>query len=88
MPEQLYPKNRKPKNKSWKPWHIHYDLSYDGGGSRWTGYYRTRTWAKVCAFVETHIRSWGGSAELRHKDEVRDTFFDGDDTPFTDLERK
>lgn len=61
---QLYPKERKVKDKSHRRYRVDYDLAYDGGGSRWMGYYRTSTGARIAAFWNYHFASWGGSAEL------------------------
>lgn len=43
---------------------VEYDLAYDGGGSRWNGYYRTYTGARAAALWNLHVSSWGGSAEV------------------------
>ena len=45
-------------------WRMHYDLAYDGGGSEFDQYYRTRFGARWSAFWHLHFRSWGGSAKL------------------------
>lgn len=47
-----------------RPWRMHYDLAYDGGGSEFDQYYRTKFGAKFSAFFHLYFRSWGGSAEL------------------------
>lgn len=52
------------KDKSHRPLRVEYDLAYDFGGSAWTGYYRTRWGAKIAAFVNLHITSWGGTARM------------------------
>ena len=43
---------------------VEYNLAYEGGGGRWNGYYKTYWGARLAAFKEVHISSWGGSAEL------------------------
>lgn len=43
---------------------VRYDLAFDGGGSSFDEYYRTRWGARVAAFFWVHFRSWGGSADL------------------------
>lgn len=62
--EKLYPKERPEKGMSRRRWRVDYDLAYDGGGSRWSDYYRTRFGAKVSAWLNVRLRSWGGSAIL------------------------
>ena len=47
---------------------VHYDLAYDGGGSEWDGYYRTRAGAVLAIWWNRHVSSWGGSAELYDRD--------------------
>lgn len=44
---------------------VEYDLIYDGGSSRWNGYYMTYWGARLGAFWESHFpNSWGGSAVI------------------------
>lgn len=43
---------------------VDYDLAYDGGSSEWSGYYRTRVGAKIAAWWNVHVSSWGGTADL------------------------
>lgn len=43
---------------------VHYDVAYDGGGSEFDEYYKTKLGARISAFFHLHFRSWGGSAEL------------------------
>jgi len=64
MSEVLYPKPKRAKDKSHRPWRVEYNLTYDGGGSRWTGFYRTRTASRVAAWWNVHLSSWGGDATL------------------------
>lgn len=68
MEEQLYPKYKPVVDHSDRPWGVKFDLAYDGGGSRWTGYYRTRLGARISAWWHYHIASWGGSAVLFKND--------------------
>jgi len=68
--EQLYPKHRIKKDKSNRKWRIEYDLAYDGGGEEWVGYYRTRLGAKISAFWNVHVSSWGGSAILINNEDI------------------
>ena len=65
MSERLYPREPKVKDKSGRRFHVFYDLAYDmGGGGKWTGYYRTRLGAKIAAWWNVHLLSWGGTADL------------------------
>ena len=41
-----------------------YDLAYDGGGSRWHKFYRTRWGAHIARWWNLHVASWGGTADL------------------------
>jgi hypothetical protein len=59
----LYP-HRPARDKSHRRWRIEYDLAYDGGGGRWNGYYRTQLGARICAFLNLYVLSWGGGAIL------------------------
>lgn len=59
-----YPKPRKERDKSGRRYRVEYDLAYDGGGSEWIGYYRTRLVAAVAIRFNRHIASWGGTAVL------------------------
>ena len=44
---------------------VEYDLAYEGGGSRWDGYYKTIWGARLDAFWQSHFpNSYGGSAEI------------------------
>jgi hypothetical protein len=60
-------RNKKQKTESNRKWAVDYDLAYDGGGSAWTGNYRTKTGAKIALFYNRFIASWGGSAKLYHR---------------------
>lgn len=62
--KQLYPRHRRYKDKSDRRWHVDYDLAYDGGGDVWVGYYHTIFGARIAAFWNEYIASWGGSAVL------------------------
>lgn len=64
MAERLYPKPLKVKDTSDRRWRVDYDLFYDGGSGKWTGYYPTRALAKFAAFWNVRVGSWGGSAVL------------------------
>lgn len=64
MSETLYPKRRYKKDKSHRRWRLDAELAYDGGGSQWSEYYRTKTTAKIAAFWHYHIASWGGNIQL------------------------
>lgn len=66
MTEQLYPKPLKSeKTYSNRRWAVDYCLIYDGGSSKWTGYYHTRFLAKFAAFWNHNLFSYGGVAMLR-----------------------
>ena len=70
MSKQLYPRPRREKDKSGRRWRVDYDLAYDGGGSGpFINYYRTRKGAKIAAFWNIHVSSWGGSAILTDQEE-------------------
>lgn len=47
-----------------RPYRVDYDLAYDGGCSIWSGYYRTQVGARVAAWWNVHVSSWGGTAAL------------------------
>ena len=71
MSEQLYPSpsrearlERRRSRAEKRRYRVDYDLAYDGGGSEWSGYYRTRAGAKVAAWWNVHVSSWGGTAVL------------------------
>lgn len=61
--ERLYPKPKKPSVES-RRWRLDCDLAYDGGGTSWKGYYKTRTGARLAAWWHYHYASWGGSIVL------------------------
>lgn len=71
MGETLYPQKAKRLDrelgKKMRTWRIEYDLIYDGGNGEWVGYYRTYIGARIAAYWNVWIASWGGSAELHHK---------------------
>jgi hypothetical protein len=50
------------KKKSRAHFVVEYDLAYDGGGMSWKGYYRTYLGARIAAFWNLHVSSWGGKA--------------------------
>lgn len=58
---------RPQRDESYRPYHVYYDLSYEGGGREWVGYYRTKVGAIVCAWINVYILSWGGTARLWSK---------------------
>lgn len=64
-----FPKPKKPKvfQPERYPWLVHYDLAYDDGGDRWTGYYRGYWRARLAIFWNRRIASWGGSADLMRR---------------------
>jgi hypothetical protein len=67
MAEQLYPKKpskKAPKDLRNKPIGVRYKLIYDNGEFEWIGYYRYRWSARIFAWWNYVIASWGGSAEL------------------------
>lgn len=63
---EAWPKPRKPRRGMDRPYRVDYDLAYDGGGSCWSGYYRTVMGARLASWWNRHVSSWGGSAVLRH----------------------
>lgn len=71
MSERLYPSprrearlSRRQSKAELRPWRVDYDLLYDGGGGCWSGHYRTRVGARIAAWWNVHVSSWGGTAEL------------------------
>lgn len=63
MSEQLFPRPRRtPKDKSGRRWRVKYDLTYEGGGGEWSGYYRSKTMSFVCAWFNVYVASYGGTA--------------------------
>lgn len=64
MPKQLWPKERKKKDKSGYRYTVMYDLAYDFQAGEWVGHYRTKIGAHLAAFWNVHIASWGGRAIL------------------------
>lgn len=67
MAEQLYPKVPRVKpERIDRPWRVEYDMTFDGGGSAWSQYYRTEFGARWSAFWWEHFRSWGGRATLHN----------------------
>lgn len=60
----MYPKERKAKDRSHLRYRLDCDLAYDGGGSRWSSYHKTKIGAKISAWYHYHIASWGGSIDL------------------------
>jgi hypothetical protein len=68
----IYPKPKRIKDKSGRRWHVAYDLAYDGGGSRWTGHYRTWIGARIAIAFNLGFASWGGTAALTDTEAARD----------------
>lgn len=60
----VLPKEKLFKEHTHRRWHVQYDLAYDGGGSKWTGYYRTKIVAYIAIYWNYYFASWGGSAVL------------------------
>lgn len=61
---RLYPRELRTWDLSGRRWRVDYWLAYDGGGGEWSGYYRTRRGAKLAAWWNYHLASYGGSADL------------------------
>lgn len=63
MADQIYPKPPRPKrDRSDLRWHVHYE-DMVGEGSRlspWTGYHRTRFGARIAAWWNQNISTYGG----------------------------
>lgn len=68
---QVYPRERKTRDKSHRRWRMDAELAYDGGGGKWTDYYRTYLGARIAAFYHYHIASYGGSIEITDQQEER-----------------
>ena len=69
--ESLYPnpkrkarQARRQVRREQRRYRVAYDLLHDGGGGEWTGYYRTRVGARLAAWWNVHVSSWGGTADL------------------------
>ena len=60
----VYPKPRRHRDHPDRPWRVHYALVHDGGGSSWSGHYRTSRGARMSIWWNMHVASWGGSAVL------------------------
>lgn len=71
MTERLYPKERPQPDHSDRRWRLDCQLAYDGGGSEWSGYYRTLWGARLAAWWHYHIASWGGSIVLVDQEQDR-----------------
>jgi hypothetical protein len=55
---------KRAKQKARANYRVHYNVAYDGGGSEFDEYYKTKLGARIATFFHLHVRSWGGSAEL------------------------
>ena len=64
MSETIYPKKKKRKPEKHRRWRVDYHLIYDGGGVEWSKQYRTRWGAKIAAWYNHYIASWGGAVTL------------------------
>ena len=71
MSKRLYPSPRREarlarrqSKAELRTWRVDYDLAYDGGGGCWSAYYRTRVGARIAAWWNVHVSSWGGTAVL------------------------
>ena len=63
--QQLHPAPKQGRGSPNRRWRVDYDLAYDYGGSgKWSGYYHTRLLARIAAFWNTYVGSWGGTAVL------------------------
>jgi hypothetical protein len=68
--EELWPKKVKQTKRDvakGRPWRVDYDLAYEGGGTAFKQYYRTRQGAIFSAFFHKFVRSYGGTAILVHQ---------------------
>lgn len=79
MRERLYPSpsrearlERRQLRAEKRRYRVDYDLAYDGGGSEWSGSYRTRAGARVAAWWNVHVSSWGGTAVLETRERSDD----------------
>lgn len=61
---EVWPKPVYRNQHTERPWRVDYSLAYDGGGSSFSQWYRTRRGARISAWWHMHVRSWGGSAKL------------------------
>lgn len=66
------PGDRKPVAADRRRYRVDYDLAYDGGGARWTGYYRFATSARLAMVWNRWIASWGGTAILHDSRQERE----------------
>jgi hypothetical protein len=59
------PRSKPERDDSGRRYRVEFDLIYDGGGSSWTGWYRTYFGARWAMFwMRRFPFSWGGTAEL------------------------
>lgn len=79
MSEWIYPSprrvarlERRQSRAEKRRYRVDYALAYDGGGSGWSGYYRTRAGAKVASWWNVHVLSWGGTAVLEKRERSDD----------------
>lgn len=76
---RLHPKSKPPrKDKAHRRYKVYYMLAYDGGPGKWTGHYRTLTGAKIAAWWNYYVRSFGGTADLTDQQEGIDERQAGD----------
>lgn len=54
----------KDRTPTWAKWGVNFFLAYDGGGSEWTQFYRTKFGARFSMFWNKNIASWGGTTNL------------------------
>lgn len=64
MSERLYPKEPKIKDTTGRRYHVTYSLAYDYYPQEWVGYYRTKIGARIAAWWNVYVFSWGGTADL------------------------
>lgn len=48
----------------WAKWGVDFSLAYDGGGSEFTKFYRTKVGAFISIWWKKNVFSWGGTHNL------------------------
>lgn len=62
--EKKKKEDREKRKRNKANFRVYYSLAYEGGGTDWVGYYRTYFGARVAAFWNLHISSYGGTAKI------------------------
>lgn len=68
MSERIYPKPERPtRDLSHRRWHVRYEEMIGEGChlSPWTGYHHTRIGARIAAWWNQNVRTYGGIVTIR-----------------------